>query len=412
MSAAYDIVVVGAGPAGSAFAAGMAARGHSVVLVEKRRLPAHKVCGEFLSPEAQASLTNLGLYDRVASLAPSPMTAARLVSRRGITLDVPLPGTAWGLSRYAFDAALADAAAHAGAEVLYGVTASAIDCADDRALRLVDGGADGRADDPADRSARTAPRRLVRLREGGDERIIETRAVVLACGRHPPIALRPSARSGATSAIGAKRHYRGLTMPARVELYLFRDGYAGLAPVEDGRVNLCLLASKSALDRAGRSTAALLDAAAQWNPALGQRLAGAEVVLGTEVAVAPVDAYAPATPWDGVARLGDAAVMIPPLVGDGMAMALRSAELCVPLADDCLTGRISEDTWAARYRSAWHAEFAGPVRTSRALSRVLAQPHAADALLVVGAVVPALSSQLVRATRGKGDHSGTERSQP
>jgi flavin-dependent dehydrogenase len=87
--------------------------------------------------------------------------------------------------------------------------------------------------------------------------------------------------------IGIKCHYRGIRQSPQVELY--------------------------------------------WNPALNQRLAGGQIVPGSQVTVAAVDTAQPALPWDGFARLGDAVTLIPPLCGDGMAMALRSAELCAPL---------------------------------------------------------------------------------
>src|SRR5690349_22682761 len=102
--AMHDLVIIGAGVAGSSLAAALASRGWDVVLLERRQLPHHKVCGEFLSPESQASLRTLGLYDTVAALGPSAMTRARLFSPRGFHLQVELPGVAWGVSRFALDA--------------------------------------------------------------------------------------------------------------------------------------------------------------------------------------------------------------------------------------------------------------------------------------------------------------------
>jgi len=61
--------VVGAGPAGSAAAAALAARGRRVLLLEKDRLPRRKVCGEFLSGRAVPSLERLGVLDEVSSIA-------------------------------------------------------------------------------------------------------------------------------------------------------------------------------------------------------------------------------------------------------------------------------------------------------------------------------------------------------
>jgi flavin-dependent dehydrogenase len=185
-----------------------------------------------------------------------------------------------------------------------------------------------------------------------------------------------------------------------VQLYLFRGGYAGLAPIEGGRVNLCLLVTRSVFAEAGASVPAMVDAAVRMNHGLGRQLRGAQIVAGSEVAVAPVDTGRAASPWDRLARVGDAAVMIPPLCGDGMAMALRCAELCAPLADDFLRGSCSLAAWEAAYRSAWHREFDRPVRVGRRLQALLGTRGVASAMLGLGTVLRPLPNWLVRATRG------------
>ncbi len=119
----YDVVVIGAGPAGSCAAAALAARGWRVMLVERDRFPRHKVCGEFLSPEAQDSLRTLELYDELAGSAPVPLVEARLTAANGVAMRLSLPAKAWGLSRYAMDAALAQAAVQRGATLRQECTA-------------------------------------------------------------------------------------------------------------------------------------------------------------------------------------------------------------------------------------------------------------------------------------------------
>src|SRR5579859_4469058 len=113
----YDIVIIGAGLAGSSLAAALAERGWQVLLLERRQQPYHKVCGEFLSPESQESLRAMGLYAQVAALGPAPITHARLVSRHGMRVRIKLPAPAWGVSRFALDTALTEKARHAGAIV-------------------------------------------------------------------------------------------------------------------------------------------------------------------------------------------------------------------------------------------------------------------------------------------------------
>ena len=92
--------------------------------------------------------------------------------------------------------------------------------------------------------------------------------------------------------------------------------------------------------------------------------------------------------------------MLPPLCGDGMAMALRSAELCASLAHAFLQGELSLPAWASHYQQAWQAEFSRRVRTGRLLQRLFAMPLLADLMVGVGRIAPPLATHFVNATRG------------
>ncbi|MFN8488434.1 MAG: NAD(P)/FAD-dependent oxidoreductase [Caldilineaceae bacterium] len=372
----YDALIIGAGLAGSSLAAALASHGWDVLLVERDHFPRHKVCGEFLSPEVQRSLQALGLHADVAALAPAPVQHARLVTQTGRVVELPLPGCAWGLSRYAMDRALATAAEQRGATLWTGATVKDYQCTDNGYV--------------------------VQVRKSEEMINVPTRALIAACGRHSQAALPPKERPLARDQqfVGVKCHYAGVIMPAQVELFLFPGGYAGINPVEQDRVNVCLLASYPAFAQAGKRVDKMLTAAAYANPALGQRLAEGQARSETAASVAPVDVYRPAAPWTGIACIGDAAVMIPPFCGDGMAMALRSAELCAPLAHAFLQGTLSLDGWAATYQKIWHAEFDQRLRIARLLQRALNIPWLSNLGVDIGRLMPSLGAYLVQATRG------------
>jgi flavin-dependent dehydrogenase len=375
----YDIAILGGGLAGSSLAATLSRKGWNVVVLERRNLPKHKVCGEFLSPETQGILQRTELYDTVAGLQPATMEHALLTAPAGVSLRLALPGTAWGVSRFALDAALLEAAAQAGAVVQTGVTALDI--------------------------AAQKQGCAVSIRRGQAPETLQARAVIVACGRHPPAALRTPSEMESFKQhpkhIGIKCHYRGIRLSPQVELYLFPGGYVGLSPVEQGHNNLCLLATYQALTAAGGSVSSLLTAIRHWNPALNRRLEGGEIVPGSQVTVAAVDTARPALPWDNVARVGDAVTMIPPLCGDGMAMALRSAEICAPLAHDYLRGSSTLAEWSQRYSQQWHQEFDHILLVGRALQVCLMRPGLAESTLLLGNLLPMFAQQAVRLTRGK-----------
>jgi flavin-dependent dehydrogenase len=145
----------------------------------------------------------------------------------------------------------------------------------------------------------------------------------------------------------------------------------------------------------------MLAASMGHNPALRRRLAEGHMLPETARSVAPVDTERPALPWTMLPRVGDAVTMIPPLCGDGMAMALRSAELCGPLAHDFLRGHLSYVGWQQHYCQYWQREFAVTLRIGRQLQALLARPLLADIMLTAGKLLPFGARQVVHATRGK-----------
>jgi 2-polyprenyl-6-methoxyphenol hydroxylase-like FAD-dependent oxidoreductase len=386
----YDVAVVGAGLAGSSFAAALAQRGWNVLLVERDRFPRHKVCGEFLSPEAQHSLHNLGVLPAVTALGPVELHGAALTAAGGAAIELPLAAPAWGVSRYVLDEALAAAAQRAGATIWQPAVVTAVE--------------------------RTAAGCTLQVRHADSAGRLQTasvaaRAVVFACGRHSTAALPPRPQGSADKhgwrrCVGLKVHYSGVQMEPRVELYLFEGGYVGINPIEGpgDRANVCLLITYAAFQTYDRSLACILEATASRHRAFAARVGAARLLSETECAVAPVDTHRSSTPWDAALDapcLGDTAAMIPPLAGDGMAMALRSAELCLEPADAYLRGELSPAAWEKAYTGSWHKEFRARLQLGRALQSALTTPLLGDVLAQSGRLLPHVAEWMLAGTRGR-----------
>lgn len=108
----WDVLIAGAGPAGSTAAIHLAARGHAVLLVDKARFPREKVCGDALLADTLQCLRPIGLYEIVRQRAHR-LSTARVYSPSRI--EVVLPGTYLTLKRRVFDTLLARGAIEAGA---------------------------------------------------------------------------------------------------------------------------------------------------------------------------------------------------------------------------------------------------------------------------------------------------------
>ena len=115
-----DVVIRGGGIAGSAAALMLARGGFTVLLLEKHREPQHKVCGEFLSPEALPLLEASGLLPAIAAAGARPVRAAAVVGPGGAHCRFALPRAGLALSRFRLDSLLLEAAEQAGVTVARG----------------------------------------------------------------------------------------------------------------------------------------------------------------------------------------------------------------------------------------------------------------------------------------------------
>ncbi|WP_127534375.1 hypothetical protein [Paenibacillus kobensis] len=103
--------------------------------------------------------------------------------------------------------------------------------------------------------------------------------------------------------------------------------------------------------------------------------------------------------WGVVPHIGDAAAVIPPLCGDGMAMGLHAATLCAPMADRYLRGMLTLGGWRAAYEEALRQDFTGPLRWGTLLQSALSNRGLSPLLLQLGRLAPSLAYRFVEATR-------------
>jgi flavin-dependent dehydrogenase len=301
-----ETLVIGGGPAGALAAALLAQRGMAVTLVERRANAQEKVCGDFLSGEAARPLSRIGIDPQRLGAEPIGGLRVNVGSR---TIETALPFTAYGLSRAVLDEAILARAEAYGARILRAVAVK----------RLEHDGETARWRATCD-----------------DDRTIVARRVWLATGKHD---LRGHARSSPSS-----RAWLGLKMPFRlseesrkrlgafVELYLFRGFYAGLQALPGRDANLCLAIPKARFTALGGSWDMLLSAMGIDAPRLRERLKGAKPLLLQPLAIAEIPYGYVTSPQEtatGLLRLGDQAAVVPSFTGDGVAMALRSAEIAV-----------------------------------------------------------------------------------
>jgi geranylgeranyl reductase family protein len=130
VSGVTDVVVVGAGPAGSVAALRLARAGARVTIVEKKPVPREKVCGDALIPDSLAVLEELGLHDRIVSTGQDSR-GIRVYAPNGLFVDVE--GRCVCIRRQRLDGMLVEAACDAGATLQAGTEAVSFMAAADAA---------------------------------------------------------------------------------------------------------------------------------------------------------------------------------------------------------------------------------------------------------------------------------------
>ena len=375
----YEVLIIGGGVAGCSAAIQLAERGRRVLVLEKLRYPAHKLCGEFLSVEVQAMFERLGVGEAVWQAGARPIDRTSVTTTDGAVFESALPGTALGLSRYALDRLLFEQARSVGAEAQDGV-----------AVRAVEGNLDEGFS--------------VTTTEGS----FAARLVLGAYGKRGLLdrKLERSFLQARSPFVAFKAHYEGVELPGVIELHAFPGGYCGLSHVEQGRINVCWIGHEQTLKAAGGTPQAMIEHSLMQNPTLARRFRAMERVTDKFIAVSQITFVPKGALAGDVCMIGDTAGMIAPMCGDGMAMALRSAELEAPLALAFLEGRMTAARFRKDYARAWRREFGLRMRLGRWMHHAYCRP--AVSRLSVGVVrrLPGLGRWLIRKTRSTTEIDG------
>ncbi len=364
-----DVIVVGAGPAGSATALLLAQRGYRVSIVDRARFPRPKPCGEYVNPDAVARLDALGVGSAVAA-AGTTLSGVHIAGPDGHAIWAPFPaGRALLVSRMHLDHTLLSASARAGAQVIEEFRVDGITPGSGPAVR---GRHQGRA---------------VRL---------AARVVIGADGLRSVVARQAGPLEAAANAhytIGAHFEIPEAPVPG-LGLHLGQGWFAGAAVYGNGTGNIVVAVGRSAFREARGNVEALFSAACDQLPALRALVRRARRVTAF-VSVGPLGYTRRRAVDRGPLLVGDAAGTINPMTGEGIAMALRSAEMAAAAVDQALRQGTGSQEALARYERARLAAFKERWMVSRVLQWILRRPTLASALVARMAGGPGLATVLL-----------------
>jgi geranylgeranyl reductase family protein len=312
----FDVVVIGAGPAGSCAALSLARAGYAVALLEKEQFPREKLCGDFINPAIWPIYRALGVDREILSTEHEDLSAIRFTLASGDGAMVAMPSRfheapfGLGIKRATLDTVLLQAAARAGVSVLQR----------HRLKRI---------------SRETQAWRIDAEHESVAEGF-RARILIGADGRNSRVAYQSglsSTRLSAGNTAGLQLRLKNFRkIPGRVEIHVFPGGYAGLVQLGDGTANLCLAVRKDRLPR-GRPADLPWRLGLARNPFLEELLREAEFSEEARfifpVYFPPRRSYA-----ERLLLVGDAAQVIEPVTGEGVYFAAASGLLAAQTIDE------------------------------------------------------------------------------
>jgi len=349
----YSVIVIGGGPAGSATALFLARSGYNVLLLDQATFPRDKVCGEFISPAADAILDDLGVLADIEATSPVRLKGVAISSyeKTGFAVEYPpgakKPMTSLSLPRLVFDQLLIQKVKQAGVEVREGSKVTDFIIEDGKVAGV---------------RGRDASRTSFEFR---------CNMVVDAGGRNG-VSLRRfdlQKKSRGSRKIALAAHW---TVPKPLknycQMHISRPGYTGIAPTGKNQVNVVLVVDKNCLPE--KDLQEFYVRTVLQNPLRQSLLDRGRV----EEKVRSVDslAFSVRPPKvGGLLLVGDAAGFIDPFTGEGIYLSLRSAQIASGVIDTAFRKKDFSRASLSSYESMRLREFRRKFLLSKILQRLI-----------------------------------------
>jgi flavin-dependent dehydrogenase len=351
-----------------------------VLLVEQKKFPRPKLCGEFISPECVRHFQNLGVADAMTRRGPAPLTETVFYSPRGRQTTIPSNwfggSAALGLSRAVMDDVLLRRAQDCGVTVLENATITEPLLNEDNVLG-------------------------VKLKVDGCEQEHCAPVTIDATGRARILTRKLNAdeRRSKPKLIAFKVHLRNTRVAPNVcEIYFYPDGYGGLSSVEGEISNLCFITSATHVKRYHSDPNTVMREVVMKNQRAAYTLAQAETESEwLSVSWESFGRQRP-SPARGLLAIGDSAAFIDPFTGSGMLMALESGELA---ADVIIRNRnnLVGETLGIEYTADYIRKFDSRLRICGLLRRAAFKPRLASLGIALFGANEHFRSRVARATR-------------
>lgn len=363
----YDIIIIGGGLAGLVSSIQLSKGGKKVLLIEKKKYPFHRVCGEYISNETRPFLASIGLD--FSKLNVKEINKFQFTSPSGRVLETDLDLGGFGISRYIIDDELYQLATSVGVAFLLENTVESVDFKEDQFTVKT----------PFD--------------------TFESKYVIGTFGKRTKLdaTLQRDFFTKRSPYIGVKYHIKTNFPKDLIALHNFKDGYCGISAIEDDKYCLCYLTTRENLREHG--TIPAMEKNILWkNPHLQKIFTESEFLYDKPEVINEIS-FAPKTTIENhILMAGDAAGLITPLCGNGMAMAIHGAKL---LSDSILQNYDDRNLVEKTYQNAWKKHFEKRLWIGRNVQKLFGNEVISEIALSTMKTIKPLLNTIIKATHGK-----------
>lgn len=367
----YDVIIIGGGLSGLVNTFLLSIKSFKVLVIEKKSYPFHRVCGEYISNEVKPFLEKHHIFPH--EFQPADISQFRLTSINGSSVEQALDLGGFGISRYQLDNYLYKKCVDAGADFLLNTSVERVEFLQEKFTVFEKSGK--------------------RFQSG---------IVIGAYGKRSNLdrAMNRSFMHQKTPYIGVKYHIRIDHPENEIALHNFPGGYCGMSKVEDGITNLCYLGKRSYLKQFG-DIEKMEKGILFQNPHLKRVFTEAEFIFDKPLVINEIS-FATKTPIENhILMSGDSAGMVTPLCGNGMAIAIRSANILSEIVTMYLSESISRQQMEDLYRDAWKDNFKNRLWSGRKIQALFGKYNVSNMLVSAARVSPRLSNFLMAKTHGQ-----------
>jgi geranylgeranyl reductase family protein len=382
----HDVIIVGAGPAGSAVAYLLSLQGRRVLLLDKNAFPRDKTCGDCLSPGSLRALRAMGLLEPVLAIGWRIHRALALAPNghaisAPVQADGDLPDFALVVPRLQLDDLLRRQAVDAGGEFRT-LHVTGLLRAGDEVLGVSANGPEG----PLDLRAR-----LVVLATGASTALLEHAGMLAAS----PVFDR-----------AARTYYDGVSgLSDMIEAYFLSEvlpGYGWVFPTSATAANVGAVSYGRDGKRSRTLPRQILERLL-ITPTIVSRLDGAHAMAPCRGYPLRADFPAAQSPWPALVLVGEACGLVNPLTGEGIEYALESAEAAADIFGTVLRRGEAPGPAARKYNQVLRHRYLRPFANGRKVRKLISSEWVVNRLIAAASRSEALRALLLHIVLGSLD---------